>query len=529
MGAQDDAFERATSDEVAAAESPAADPWEQAAAAAGVGTENALAEAKAMAKLLNPLLDDDTDDDGAAQQLLDDSLTALQDTLSAAEAGQAAAQVYQELLARVGEANPRPRIEPVRRFAELAGVPQASYPIIQVAGTNGKTSTSRIIAALLQEQGLNVGLFTSPHLVNFTERIQLNGEAINGVDLALTWQSLKPALQVVDAELAAKEQGAITFFEALAVLAFAAFADAPVEVAVIEVGMGGQWDATNIAIADVAVFTPIALDHVGMLGETVAEIAATKAQIIKPGSVAVTSAQQAAALTELQRYAKQLDVPLSCAGIDFSVDSTQAVGGRLLSVKSEITGTVYSDLLLSLFGAHQAENAALALAATELFLGRALDYEVVEAAFATVTSPGRLQLVSNKPPVLVDAAHNPHGVAALSAALKENFIFSDGLCVVAGALADKDAVGVLSGLCELATKIILVPVSSERSLTVQQLEEFAQQFSAKGIETTVAENTATGVTAARNWATASADRGVLVAGSVLLAGSAIAQAADEGW
>lgn len=512
----------------------ATDPWESAAAAAGVSVDSALAEAKAMAKLLNPLLDDDdAADDGAAAQRLDDSLDAVQQSLLQAESEQAAEQVFQELLQRVGEANPRPRIEPVRRFAELAGLPQASYPIIQVAGTNGKTSTSRIIAALLQEHGMRTGLFTSPHLRTFTERFQIDLAPIDGVDLALAWQSLQPALEVVDAELAAAGQGSITFFEALAVLAFAAFADAPVEVAVIEVGMGGEWDATNIANADVAVFTPIALDHVGILGDNVAEIAATKAGIMKPGAVAVTAAQPEAALAALRQRAGELEIPLLQLGTDLVLrENQQAVGGRLVTLESAATGAVYDQVLVHLLGAHQGENAALAVAAVEAFLGRELEREIVETALAEVTSPGRLQLIAKAPAVLVDAAHNPHGVAALTAAFAENFEFGDGVCVVAGVLADKDATGVLRGLAALADRLILVPVESPRSLTAAQLAELAPQLvTAKLPESaiTVAENCYLGFEQARDWAAAAAQRGVLVAGSVLLAGTALDVAESEGW
>ena len=175
-------------------------------------------------------------------------------------AERAAERVYEELLTRVGEANPRPRIEPVRRLAELVGSPQLSYPVIQVAGTNGKTSTSRAIESLVRAHGLRTGLFTSPHLVDFTERFQIDGVPVGGKVLADAWDELRLPLEVLDAQLEAEGMGAITFFEALAVLAFTLFADAPVDVAVIEVGMGGEWDATNIADAQVAVFTPIDLD-----------------------------------------------------------------------------------------------------------------------------------------------------------------------------------------------------------------------------------------------------------------------------
>lgn len=232
------------------------DPWDQANEAAGFTTEHAKAEAAEAMRLLNPLLDDETADDGEenyAPSRLEAAYDEITDSLISAEGNSAAQRVYQALLARTGEANPRPRIEPVRRLAEYAGAPQQQFPVIQVAGTNGKTSTSRIIASLLREHGLTVGLMTSPHLTSFTERFEVSGEPINGVELLSSWLALEPLIHIVDEELAAKGQGPITFFEALVVLGLCAFADAPIDVAVLEVGMGGTWDATNIADAAVAV------------------------------------------------------------------------------------------------------------------------------------------------------------------------------------------------------------------------------------------------------------------------------------
>ena len=251
--------------------------------------------------------------------------------MTAAE--RAAARVYDELLTRIGEANPRPRIEPVRRLSELAGSPQLSFPVIQIAGTNGKTSTSRAVESLLRAHGLRTGLFTSPHLVDFSERFQIDGEAVGGNTLADAWEELRLPLQVVDGELEAAGHGAITFFEALAVLAFAVFADAPVDVGVIEVGMGGEWDATNIVDAEVAVLTPIDLDHTGILGRDFAEIARTKAGIIKAGATVVSAAQRVDALGEIIEAAENEDAKLLLADRDFTlVEDRLAVGGRQIEV-----------------------------------------------------------------------------------------------------------------------------------------------------------------------------------------------------
>lgn len=507
------------------------DPWDQANEAAGFTTEHAKAEAAEAMRLLNPLLDDETADDGE-ENYAPSRLAAAYDeitiSLISAEGNSAAQRVYQALLTRTGEANPRPRIEPVRRLAEYAGAPQQQFPVIQVAGTNGKTSTSRIIASLLREHGLTVGLMTSPHLTSFTERFEVSGEPINGVELLSSWLALEPLIHIVDEELAAKDQGPITFFEALVVLGLCAFADAPVDVAVLEVGMGGTWDATNIADAAVAVFTPIDLDHTAILGSTIAEIAQTKAGIIKPGSVVVSAAQDPAAAEAIAAAAENTGSPAYFADQHFAVTADQAaVGGRQLTVRG--IGGSYDDLLLQLFGSHQAENAALALAAVEAFFGaeKPLGEEIVAAGIAAATSPGRLQLIGHEPTVIVDAGHNPHGIRASLSAFREAFQFAE-LAVVCGVLAEKDAAGVLGQLAAVADFAVLTPINSERSLTEDALWAYADECFA-GVTNTVADSVADALATARQWAGEQDGRGVLVIGSVLLAGEAISVAKAEGW
>ncbi|WP_243854757.1 bifunctional folylpolyglutamate synthase/dihydrofolate synthase [Canibacter zhoujuaniae] len=510
------------------------DPWDAANREAGITADAAKAEAVAMAKMLNPLLDDDdATDDGAAVEQLSAAALKVHAEIYGTESKRAAQLVLDELMTRVGEATPRPRIEPVKRLADLVGRPQDLYPVIMVAGTNGKTSTARMIEALLRAHGMRTGLFTSPHLVSFTERFCIDGEPVDGVQLATAWESMQLALEVVDAELEAQGQGRITFFEALAVLGYALFADAPVEVAVIEVGMGGEWDATNIATAEVAVVTPVALDHTGVLGDTIAEIAATKARIIKPESKAVFASQRSEAQAELQDFASQQNAEVVAAGAQYELLQNQvAVGGRLISVRLTDGQGDYTleDLFVPLMGAHQGENAATALAAVAAFFApRALDSETVEAAFAAVVSPGRLQVLTQNPTIIVDAAHNPHGTAALSQAFTENFAFSE-TTVVAGVLADKDATGVLTQLAQLGEQVILVPVDSPRTLDVTQLHSLVEASELAAHDNLwVAESTFDGLTAAYDWAAEDAGRGILVAGSVLLAGSAIAIAKEEGW
>lgn len=441
----------------------------------------------------------------------------------------AAELVFDALLERVGEVNPRPRIEPVRRLAELAGSPQLDFPVIQVAGTNGKTSTSRAIESLLRAHGLRTGLFTSPHLVDFTERFLIDGEPISEELLTSAWQELQLPLEVVDAELEAAGHGPITFFEALAVLAFAAFADAPVEVGIIEVGMGGEWDATNVVNAQVAVFTPIGLDHTAILGDTLAQIARTKAGIVKDGATVVSARQENEALAEIAAAAEAHGAPLYVLGQDFAlVDDRLAVGGRQIDVRG-ISGVGYDPAFVPLYGGHQAENVTLAIAAVEAFFGtdRPLPEEILDEGLGQLTSPGRLQLIGTDPIVYVDAAHNPHGARALVRAVEESFSF-DELALVIGVLEEKDAAGLLRALAPIAHRVTLTPVASPRSSDVETLLGLAEtEIHDTPIE--AAYSLPEALEDAREWAAGSSGRAVLVVGSVVLAGEAIAIARDEGW
>ena len=438
-------------------------------------------------------------------------------------AERAAQHVYEELLTRVGEANPRPRIEPVRRLAELAGSPQLSFPVIQVAGTNGKTSTSRAIESLLRAHGLRTGLFTSPHLVDFTERFQLDGAPVGGNVLAEAWDELRLPLEVLDAQLEAEGQGPITFFEALAVLAFAIFADAPVDAAVIEVGMGGEWDATNIADAQVAVFTPIDLDHTAVLGDDIETIARTKAGIVKESSTVVSAQQTPEAIAQIVEAAEREDARLFVSGRDFALlEDRLAVGGRQVVLRG-LHGHEYDPVFVPLYGGHQAQNVSLAVAAVEAFFGAEwpIPEEVLGEGLGQLVSPGRLQLIGNDPVVYVDAAHNPHGAEALARAVTESFAFTE-LALVAGVLADKDAAGVLDALSPISDALFLTPVDTPRSLGVDELSLLVEAAE-------VCDSLPDALDAARSWAGAAEGRAILVTGSVMLAGEAILYSRDEGW
>ncbi|CAM5299362.1 bifunctional folylpolyglutamate synthase/dihydrofolate synthase [Leifsonia shinshuensis] len=437
--------------------------------------------------------------------------------------------VYQALLARVGEGAPERRLDATRRAVELLGDPQRAYPIIHITGTNGKTSTSRIAESILRAYGLRTGLLTSPHLVRFNERIMIDGEPISDEALVSNWEDVRPYLEIVDAELEEQGKAPLTFFEALTALAFAAFADAPVDVAVIEVGMGGEWDSTNVGDGQVAVFTPISLDHTKQLGGTVREIARTKSGIIKPSADVVTSAQAPEAMAELEEAARLTESTLAAQPRAFDVVSTRvAVGGQLVTVRGR--AATYEDVFLPLYGDHQAQNAAVAVAAVETFLGRGtqpLKSDLVEEGFATATSPGRLQLIGVEPTVLVDAAHNPAGAATLADALRRYFDF-DELTFVIGSLGDKDARGVLRALTPVATQFFVTEPASERALPAEDLGDIAREEA--GDEATIVYTDALdALEAAREWAGEEPRRAVVVTGSIVLVGAAMAHADEQGW
>lgn len=440
----------------------------------------------------------------------------------------AADAVYAALLARVGESAPQPRLDATRRAVELLGDPHRAAPVIHLTGTNGKTSTSRMIESILRAQGLRTGLLTSPHLVRFTERIRIDGEPMADEAVARIWDEIAPFVEIVDDELAARDEEPLTFFEALTVLAFAAFADAPVDVVVLEVGMGGEWDSTNVADGQVAVFTPIALDHESRLGRTVTEIARTKAGIIKPGAAVVTAFQAPEALEVLHEVAAAKDATVAVEGGAFAVlDSRVAVGGQLVSIRG-LAGE-YRDLALPLYGRHQAENAALAVAAVESFLGGAvrLADDVLEEGLGSVSSPGRLHPISTDPTVLVDAAHNPHGATALVDAIGEYFDF-DELLVVLGVLGDKDASGIVRALEPSRARFLVTRSESDRAVPAGELAaSVAAIVGADRVD--VAERLDDALDEARDWATRGDKRGVVVTGSITLVGDAMAIAEDREW
>ncbi len=422
------------------------------------------------------------------------------------------ASIEREIFARRPEHSIDPSLDRIITLTSLLGDPQRSYPVIHITGTNGKTSTARMTETLLRVRGLRTGLFTSPHLTSIRERISIDGEPLSGERFIEIYREIEPYLKLVDTEQPVR----LSFFEVLTGMAFAAFADAPVDVAVIEVGMGGTWDNTNVADGVVAIVTPISIDHAQHLGHTVEAIATDKAGIIKPGAIAVLGQQPVGAAAELIRRAVRVGASVAREGIEFGVLNRElAVGGQQLAIKG-LLGE-YHDLYLPLFGAYQAGNAACALAAVEAFSGAAgspggspaesnghadaesdeddqadvlpaglgpmgvgamgappggLDAELVRTAFAMMSSPGRFEIVRRSPVVLIDSAHNPAGMAATAATLTESFGPAEVIAVVAVS-ADKDVAGILDELEPVAAGIVLTTNSSPRAMRAAELGELA--------------------------------------------------------
>ena len=380
------------------------------------------------------------------------------------------AEVEDALLSRWPESRLDPTLDRISAFTELLGEPQHAYQVIHLTGTNGKTSTARMVETLLRSLGLRTGRFTSPHLESMVERIVIDGEPLSEEEFVRAFNDVAPYTHLVDAQ----HDHPLSFFETVVGMAYAAFADAPVDVAVVEVGMGGAWDATNVADGKVAVLTPIAVDHQKYLGETPAEIAREKVGIIKPGATVVTAVQEAAVAAQIVERAAEVGAVVAREGLEFGVRSrVPAVGGQMLSLQG-LRG-VYDEVFLPLYGRHQGQNAALALAAVEAFLGgdEPLSDEVVKEAFAEVTSPGRLEVVRRSPTIVLDAAHNPHGAAALVDALEDSFAFSP-LIGVVGVMADKDYEGLLSALEPVFAHVVCTQNSSARALPAHALAEVAR-------------------------------------------------------
>ncbi len=431
------------------------------------------------------------------------------------------AEVEDALLSRWPETKLEPSLDRIRAFTELLGEPQRSFRVIHLTGTNGKTSTSRMIEQLLRALDLRTGRFTSPHLERMTERISIDGEQLTDEEFVRAFNDVAAYTHLVDED----QDHPLSFFETMVGMAYAAFADAPVDVAVIEVGMGGGWDATNVADADVAVVLPIAIDHAKYLGDTVAGIAQEKAGILKEGSYAVLAEQTPDVAAVLLERSVEVGATVAREGMEFGVISrVPAIGGQMLSLQG-LRGR-YDDVFLPLYGAHQAQNAAIALAAVEAFgNGEPLDADIVRAAFSEVTSPGRLEIIRRSPTIVLDAAHNPHGAEATAEALEDSFSFSP-LIGVMGVMGDKDADGVLAAFEPHFHHLICTQNSTPRSMSAADLAAAAIEIYGEDRVTVVPDlaeaidRAATLAEAGEAFGDAFGAGAVLVTGSVVTVGEA---------
>jgi dihydrofolate synthase/folylpolyglutamate synthase len=389
----------------------------------------------------------------------------LADTEKAAAARAELARVEKSLAGRFPH-RMVPDLDRMRQLVDLLGHPERAYPSIHLTGTNGKTSTARMIDTLLLAFGLRSGRYTSPHLESVTERISIDGHPVTPEVFVQAYDDVIPYAEIVDSQSAER----VTFFELLTAMAFSAFADAPIDAGVIEVGMGGSWDATNVIDSQVQVITPVSLDH-RELGDTVAQVAVEKSGILRGDAFAVLASQQPPAAGVLLRKAGELGTTIAREGIEFDVVSRQiALGGQLLTLAG--LGGEYDEIFLPLHGAHQAHNAAAALTAVEAFLGAgeggALDIDTVRGGFAAAESPGRLETIRSSPTIVLDGAHNEAGAKALAEALIEEFAF-DRLVGVIAILRDKDIGAILSALEPVLSEIVVTQNSSPRAMPVDEL------------------------------------------------------------
>ena len=457
--------------------------------------------------------------------------------VSAAEL-RALAEVEEELNERWPETKIEPSLDRIELLMDLLGHPERSFDVIHIAGTNGKSSTARMVDSLLRAFHRRVGLVTSPHLQRVTERIGIDGQPIHPRDYVRIWHEIKPCVEMVDAQ----SDVPMSKFEVLVGLSYAAFADAPVDVAVVEVGLGGRWDATNVVTADVSVITPVGMDHTDYLGDTITEIAGEKAGIIKPRedaddpltpneNIVVIAEQDPEAMRVILQQAVDVEAGVARSGSEFAaLESRIAVGGQQVNIQG--LGGLYEDIFLPLHGEHQAKNAAVALAAVEAFFGASaghpLDVATVRNGFAQAISPGRLERVRTSPTTFIDAAHNPHGAKALGAALDRDFDFAR-LIGVLSIFADKDATGILTALEPYLTEVVITQNSSPRALDAYDLAETARDIYGEE-RVHVAEDLpgayAQAVELAED-AEVQSGSGIIITGSVVTAGDARAMFGKE--
>lgn len=470
-----------------------------------------------LAELEGDIDEDFADDAEAARAEHEEALAKAADSV---ELDAAVAKIYESIVERAPEHDIEPSLDRIRMLLDILGDPQNTFPTVHITGTNGKTSTARMIDAVLTAFGVRVGRFTSPHLIDVRERMSIEGAPISREAFIAAWNDIAPYVEMVDTKSVANGGVRLSFFEVFTALALVAFADHPVDAGVIEVGMGGTWDATNLVEAGVSVIMPIDLDHTKWLGSTIREIAEEKAGIIKPGQIVVIAEQPEEALEVLLDRAREVDAIIRLEGRDFEViDRQMGVGGQLVTVRTP--SATYTDVFVPLFGEHQAHNAAAALVGVEAFMGgRVLDAKIVENGMMTATSPGRLQVVRTSPTILVDAAHNPAGARVLADALDDSFAFAH-VVGVYSAMGDKDIESVLAEMEPHLDSIVITEMPGERAANIEQLREIAiDVFGEDRVE--VRDSLGEAVDRAATLAEATTDPadkcGVVVFGSVVLAG-----------
>ncbi len=415
---------------------------------------------------------------------------------------------------RAAEHRINPSLDRVRKVLDALGDPQGMFPAIVIAGTNGKSSTTRLVDAIARAHGIRSGAYTSPHLVSMTERILIDGHPISETRFVESLNEIYPIILMMEDRLGEK----LTGFELMTVLALSEFAEAPMHMAALEIGIGGTWDAVNVVDAGVTAITTIDYDHQNWLGNTIESIAGNKAGVIKPGAISVVQRQLPEAMEVIELTANEMQAKLLVQDRDFSVTTTTAVGGQLVTIQTPREN--YQDLFLGVHGAHQAVNAATALVAVENLLGDddPLNPAAIGHAFETFKMPGRLEVVHRSPTVVIDIAHNPNGAEVLAIALPAAMTFSHLTCVI-GVLDDKDVSGIVSALVPLVDHWIVTTAPSERAITAADLAaEVVAIAGAARVE--VIPNIADAMDAALVAAdSAGAGSGVLITGSATVAGA----------
>ena len=422
--------------------------------------------------------------------------------------------VMSALASRWPENKINPSLDRIKLLLDYLGNPQDGLKAIHIAGTNGKTSTSRMIERLLRSLDLRTGLYTSPHLVHPRERISIDGEPISVKNFEEVFSQVEPFLEIVDEKIPG---GSVTFFEVLTAMAFVSFSDTPVDVISLEVGMGGRWDATNVLTPMVSVITPIDLDHQEYLGNTIEKIALEKTGIIKENIPVIVSNQSKDSAKIILAKAIENNSPIIREGIELDVlERSVGIGGQQLTIANPY-GT-HSELFLPLFGKHQASNAAVSLTAVEAFLDRQVDHDLVQEAFAEFSSPGRLQILKRNPTIVIDAAHNPAGIRATKQGITESFQF-DNLILILAFMGDKDVDQILEELKGFAQVVILTQTNSIRALSVVDLAKKVKNISQFATRIESSDNSSEAIKLAMNVAKDLGNSaGIIALGSVVLAG-----------